>query len=259
MILAQFVDQLDLNSYEKEIFLFLTGVDNADANSIYKGTKVPKGRIYSVLNSLVEKNFVNIIPTSPKKYKVDNVKESLKNYLHSKKSIINKRLEQVDDLEVKPRMFSLDRNAPSVYTFTGKEEHLNALISLRNRAKKRLIQVAPLFVGTFASNMGIYKALRRGIKVKVITKKVTQGNKKNIKECLRLGANVRYLDSSDLVYFLIKDNNEFILGLENYRNREERLSLYSRNKGLLLVLEEYFEKLWKRSKRIDVSKLESKN
>ena len=255
MHLTQFIDELDLNSYEKDIVFFLASVDNADANTIYKKTKVPKGRIYSVLNSLVDKGFANVIPTSPKKYKIDDVKESIKNYLEARKTDLSKKINEVKNIEIKPKTFDLEKNAPSVYTFTGREEHLNALISLRNRAKKRLIQVAPIFIGTFASNMSIYKALNKGIKVRVITKKITKENKKNIRECLKLGAEVRVLDSQDLVYFLVKDSDEFILGLEDYRNREERLSLISRNSGLLLVLQQYFEELWKKSRKIDASNL----
>ena len=255
MLLSQFIDGLDLNTYDKEIVLFLSSVDNADANTIYKKTKVPKGRIYSVLNGLVEKRFVDVIPTSPKKYKIDDVKEAIKNYLERKKDLIGKNINEINNIEIKPKLFNLDKNAPSVYTFTGREEHLNALISLRNRAKKRLMQVAPIFSGTFASNLSLYKALSKGTKVRVITTKITKENKKNIRECLKLGAEVRLLDSPDLVYFLVKDADEFILGLEDYRNKEERLSLISRNKGLLLVLEQYFDNLWKKSRKIDASKL----
>ena len=253
MQLSQFIDELDLNSYEKEAILFLSSVDNADANTIYKKTKIPKGRIYSVLNSLVELGFANMIPTSPKKYKIDNVKESIKNYLELKKTDLGKKIKNVEDITVKPKLFTLEKNAPSVYSFTGRDEHLNALISLRNRAKNKLIQVAPIFAGTFASNRAIYKSLNKGIKVRIITKKITKENKKNIKECLNLGAEIRLLDSPDLIYFLVKDADEFILGLEDYRNKEERLSLISKNKGLLLVLEKYFENLWKKSRKIDMS------
>ncbi|HII15746.1 MAG TPA: hypothetical protein HA362_05545 [Nanoarchaeota archaeon] len=255
MDLSQFIDGLDLSSYEKEAILFLSGVDNADAHTIYKNTKIPKGRIYSVLNSLVEKGFANIIPTSPKRYRIDNIQSAIKIYLETKQDLIGKSITEIDSLEVKPKVFRLEKNAPSVYAFTGREEHLNALISLRNRAKSSLIQVAPMFAGTFASNLSLYKAIHRGVKVRIITAAITKENKKSIREYLKLGAEVRILGSQDLVYFLIKDNDEFILGLEDYRNKEERLNLISRNKGLLLVLEQYFEGLWKRSRKINASKL----
>ena len=58
MQLAQFLDQMDFNRYEKEVILFLAGVDHAEAQKIYKGTKIPKGRIYSILESLKEKNIL---------------------------------------------------------------------------------------------------------------------------------------------------------------------------------------------------------
>ncbi len=250
MELMQFVDNLNLNSYEKEIIIFLASIDSSDANNIYKNTKVPKGRIYSVLNSLVEKRFVNIIPTNPKKYKIDNIKNALKEYLELKKTEINQSIDEVEKVTFKPKSFYLEKNAPSVYTFTGREEHLNALISLRNRARKRLIQVAPIFKGTFASNMSLYKALNRGVDVRILVRKVTDENKKNIKECIKLGAKIKYLDSDELVYFLLKDYDEFILGLESYENKEERLSLISRNKALLVALEKYFDELWKKGKEV---------
>ena len=255
MDLVQFIDKLDLNCYEKEIILFLASIDNAEAKTIYKNTKVPQGRIYSVLNNLVQKNLIKIIPTSPKKYKIENVKDSLKMYLEMKESSLKKRIEEINSLSINPKRFTLDKNTPSVYSFTGRDEHLNALISVRNQAKAELLQIAPLFDGTFASNVSIYKALQRGVKLKVITRKITPGNKKNIRECLSLGAEVRYVDSPDLIYFLIKDSEEFILGLEDHKNQEERLSLYSRNKGLLQVLRRYFEELWKDAKVIEKSEL----
>jgi len=246
MMLAQFIDTLDLKRYEKEVILYLSSVQNADANKIYRNTKVPKGRIYSVLNSLSEKEFVKIIPTSPKKYSIEDIKESLSNYITRKKTEQDEKLKMIDEIETTPKAFSLDRNSPSVYTFSGREDHLNALLSLRNKTRKELIQVAPLFEGTFASNLSLYKALKRGVKVRLIVAKVTSKNRKNIQECLRLGAKVRKIDEH-LVNFLISDSKEFIMGLDDFTNREERLNIYSRNKALLLVLKDYFEKLWKKS------------
>ncbi|MBI3032944.1 hypothetical protein HYY69_05695 [Candidatus Woesearchaeota archaeon] len=252
---AQFINQLDLNSYEKEIILFLTSIDHANAYLIYKKTKVPKGRIYSVLNDLVDKGFISIIPTNPKKYAIEDIKSTLYNYLESKKLNIDKKINEIEQLDVNTKQFQLEKNTPSVYTFAGREQHIHALISLRNKAKKQLIQVAPLFIGTFSSNTSIYRTLERGVKIQVIVKKITKENKNVIKQFLKAGADIRSLNSPDLINFLIKDNDEFILGLEDYRMKEERINLLSKNKALLIVLREYFEKLWKKAKKINEEKL----
>ena len=121
MQLTQFIDELDFNRYEKEVIVFLVSVNNAGADVIYKNTRIPKGRIYSVLNSLIEKGIVKLIPTSPKKYLIENVKESLENYLKSKKNSLNKQIQIIEKIELQPKLFSLEKNAPSVYTFTGRE------------------------------------------------------------------------------------------------------------------------------------------
>src|SRR3989344_3526441 len=194
MQLAQFLDQMDFNRYEKEVILFLAGVDHAEAQKIYKGTKIPKGRIYSILESLKEKNILQIIPTKPKQYKIEDIRRGIQEYLHQKRLALKEQSLKIPLLELKEKVFS-ETNAPSVSLFTGREDHLQYLISLRNRAKKRLLQVAPLFAGTFASNLSLHKAIQRGIKVNVITKKVTVENRKNILDCLHLGAEVKILDS----------------------------------------------------------------
>jgi sugar-specific transcriptional regulator TrmB len=251
MELAQYMDELDFNSYEKEVILFLAGVEDADAKDIYKGTKVPKGRIYSVLNSLIGKGFVKKIPMNPRRYKIDNIKESLQNYLKAKKTMLKEQMNDIDKIELKPKSYKIEKNAPSVYTFTGREEHLSALIALRNGAKKTICHVAPWFQGTFASNNAKYRALKRGVKMRIIVREIAPRNRKNILECLRLGAEIRMLDSDDLVHLLIRDSEEFTLGVDDYKKKEERLVLLSTNISVLKIMEDYFEKLWKKARVVD--------
>ena len=86
--------------------------------------------------------------------------------------------------------------------------------------------------------------------MRIITRKITLENKQNIYECLRLGGKVRLLNAPDLVSFMVQDAHEFILGVEDYKKREERLNLISSNKGLLSVFEQYFERLWKQAKNV---------
>ena len=250
MNVQEFINNLDFNRYEREVLLFLVGIDTADAHAIYKQTTVPKGRLYSVLNHLKEKGFIQIIPTKPKRYKIENIKESLRHYLEQKKSLLHEKIESVEKLQLQPKLFLEEKNKPNLSFFNGRQEHLDTLLTLRNRAKTRLLQVAPLSVGTFSSNLSLYKALDRGVKVKIIVKTVTSENKKNIRECLHRGAEVRSLDSAELIYFLIKDDDEFILGLENYHNKEERMGVTGKNKSLVMMLERYFEQLWNKAKKI---------
>lgn len=250
MKLTQFLDSLKLTIYEKEIINYLASVDAADAKIIYKNIRVPQGRIYSVLNELNHKGIINIIPTSPKKYQIKDIKISLKNYINKSKYDLDEKISLVENLEIKPKIFNLEKNDPSVNIFTGVDEHLNAIITLRDSAKEELLQIAPLFRGTFASNLSLQNSLKRGIVVKIIVSKITNENKKNIIDCIKLGAEVRQLNSFDLLSTLIKDSSEFLLGVENYKNKEERINLFSKNQALLLTLRQTFFNLWKNAKLI---------
>jgi len=49
---------------------------------------------------------------------------------------------------------------------------------------------------------------------------------------------------------LVKDDSEFILGVDDFRNQEERLNLISKNKNLISVLENYFENMWEKAAKI---------
>ncbi|NQU99011.1 hypothetical protein HQ533_06125 [Candidatus Woesearchaeota archaeon] len=256
MSLANFLDKLKLNSYEKEIIVYLALVDNSNAHTIYKNVRVPKGRIYSVLQELIEKNIVKIIPTSPKKYEIRNVKKTLKEYLTRKQTELEKKKEEVEELELEPKKFLLDKKAPSVNLFTGREEHLEAATSLREHAKKEILQIAPLFIGTFASNLSLYKALKRGVKAKAIIPAVTDKNRKKTKEALKHGCEVRISESEKMMSMLIIDSEEFLLGVNRHGHQEERLTIYSRNKAILETMKETFLKLWEEAKPISKKELD---
>ena len=102
MMLLQFIEGLNLNKYEKEIILFLSEVSSATANQVYKNTKVPQGRIYSVLNQLKEKQIIEVMPTSPKKYLIKDIKLVLKNYLKGKQEELEQKIRLVNKIETKP-------------------------------------------------------------------------------------------------------------------------------------------------------------
>ena len=237
-----------MNRYEKEVIMYLSSVESANADTIYKNTCVPKGRVYSVLKSLIHEQIVNVIPTSPKNYTIDDVKERLYSYIERKRTLLEQTKQELTSLSLEEKNWSPPVGTPTVYTFSGRDEQLNALVTLRTRVKKSMIQIAPIFDGTYSSNLSLYKALERGVQFQVIVRKVTKGNQKNIAECVRLGAKVKTLDSDDLIYFLLCDKKECILGLEDFTKKEERLCVYLKQQSLLRVLEEYFAKVWKKAK-----------
>lgn len=242
---------LGFTLYEKQAILYLSSVDSSNAIGICKKANIPQGRIYSVLNNLKTKGIVTVAPTKPKQYKIDDIKVSLQTYLQRRKLEINEKISQVDSIVLKTK--SITFAAPvSVTYFTGREEHLNALIAVRNSAKKEILQIAPLFIGTFASRLSLQKALQRGVKVKILIPKITADNKDKVKMGIKYGAEIRQLNSPELLSLTIKDGEEFLLGIEDYTKKEERIVIFSRSKSLLEAFKQTFFRLWKKAKKVEL-------
>jgi sugar-specific transcriptional regulator TrmB len=239
MHLSQILDNLKLTKYEKEAILFLSSVDVAEAKQIYKKTTIPKGKIYFTLEILANKGIVQIIPMSPKKYQIKNIKKSLEFYIKQKEAKLEEKRELVSNLTLKPKTHQF-HNTPSVQIFTGREEHLNILASARESTKKKILQISPLFIGTYSSNKSLYNALDRGVKLKVITLKVRDKNKKHIQTCIDKGAKIRFLNSPELFSCAILDQKEFLLGVQDHTNKEKRLTMLSRNRAILKVLNDTY-------------------
>ena len=250
MELKEYLNDLKLNSYEKEIIFYLASVDSAGAKSIYKNTKVPKGRIYSVLQELSKAGFVAVIPTSPKKYQIKDIKESLRNYLDDKQTQLKDKAQQVDNIQISPKVYIQDTKEPSVQFFTGRDEHIGAVVALRNKAEKELLQMAPRFQGNFASKLSLQKVLQRGVKVKVIVSGVTELNKKSIQNCLKYGGEVKVYEADSWFAMMIKDSEELLISLQNREKNEERLTTITQSEPLILAMRNLFLQFWKKAKPI---------
>ncbi|MBU0472333.1 MAG: hypothetical protein KKF65_06915, partial [Nanoarchaeota archaeon] len=154
----------------------------------------------------------------------------------------------IDSLEYE-LLYNETQNVPSVNIMTGRAEHLNAIALIRNGAKKELLQIAPSFIGNMKSKVTLKRVLDRGVSVKVIISKRTKENYEMIKNCIENKGEVRELDYAT-ISMLIRDSKDFLLGVQDKDNKEERMTLFSKNKGLLIILKEAFYKMWDQAKII---------
>ena len=249
MDLLSFLNSIDLNGYEREIVLQLALVESADAKVLYTKTSVPKGRIYQVLQELQHKGFIEVIPTSPKRYKINDIKESLKRYLDQRKNTLDEKINLITSIEMDTKKALLDEKAPSVTFLDGREEHLQAVVVLRDLAKKEIWQVAPIFIGTFQTNLSLKRALKRGIKIKILTSAITKENKKQVNDWLSNGGEIR-LNPKLGMHFMIRDSEEFLLGVHDRNNYEKRMTIKGQSTDLLKVLTKTFEEMWKEAKPV---------
>jgi phosphatidylserine/phosphatidylglycerophosphate/cardiolipin synthase-like enzyme len=160
-------------------------------------------------------------------------------------------MRDINSIELKPKQTALEKHA-SARTFTGRDEQMQQVIAMRNSAKHELLQTAPLFVGTFATNLSLQKALRRNVKVKIIVERITPKNRTNITNHLKHGAEIRLYDKLDGLSMLINDSSELLFGVHDYHNQEDRLNVYTRNQALVSTMRSTFLRLWKDAKPVNL-------
>ncbi len=70
--LVSLLRELGFKPYEAKAYVALLKLQSASASEIALKTGIPQPRIYDVLNSLVEKGFLEVILTKPRKFRVVN-------------------------------------------------------------------------------------------------------------------------------------------------------------------------------------------
>ncbi len=85
------LELLGLNKYEALAFESLSRLGKAGASDISRESHVPYGRIYDILESLISKGLIRLIPEKAKRYTIADT-ETLKGLIRTKKA-------QLDELE----------------------------------------------------------------------------------------------------------------------------------------------------------------
>ncbi|MDD2473532.1 MULTISPECIES: TrmB family transcriptional regulator [unclassified Methanoculleus] len=156
---------LGMNEYEANVYSTLVGLQKATARSIHEISRVPRGRIYEILNDLARRGFIGIEEGSPASYYVldiDVVFDRLKNdYIKS----LDETREALKRFSVKPRLppdsFIILRSGWAI------ENHI---FSLFRRVKKSMVILChnPEFLRKYYTSI---KPLERKIDLYVVVRR----------------------------------------------------------------------------------------
>ena len=251
MNLLEYLNETDLNTYEKRTILELATIDKATATHLVKKGGIPQGRIYTTLQELQRKGIVVIHPTKPKQYSIPNIKEALTQYHAQKKHDFEKQEQNIKMITLTQKTILPPETTTSVELYQGKEEKLQAIANIKKRARKEIIQIAPLFIGNYTTRRELERILRnKNITYKVIIPRITRQNKEQVRIVLKNGGEVRTYKTKHLLSTTISDRKEALLGVQDHTKNEERITLYTTNPEIIETLVSTFYKQWKKGKRI---------
>ncbi len=181
--IEKFLKNADFSGYEVKTYLTLLRFKDLTANEISEKSKVPTGRIYEVLDKLQMRELIEVQESRPKRYRAISFNIGLQNLIsHLQKERqrkISNLMEQGKALESKIQEENNILTQELSKTFWTTEFGGPNIIALYAKRMKELKKEL-LFTGFLNENtinvlrlggalfMGIFRALGRGVKVKIL-------------------------------------------------------------------------------------------
>ncbi len=254
---------IGLNLYEAKAYSVLLKSGISSASQISKIGKIPQGRIYNILESLIQKGFCSIVQGSVKKFKAVDpkvvmnsiIQERRKNFEEQEKNMLsvaeqlNKEFESQDDI-----YSTLDY----IHIYTTRPSMINKFKEIVHNCKEthRTFNKPPFATSSDPSALSpsAVDAIKRGVRIKSIYE-IQKNNLDSfiawIKHFDKAKEEIRITEKLPLK-MVIADNNVVMFTLHNKMDKKNNFtSVVIEHSDLTNALIELFDIYWERSMTLE--------
>ncbi len=243
--------------YEARAYCALISRSQLSAGEISKITEIPQGRVYSILNGLLDKGFVNVFAGAIKKYEAVNPETAFKSLIESKRQDVK----QLQDLSTSLSETFEKQKVEStkldfVQILTSKKSQVDKFDDLIHSSKQTLYSFnkKPYATGFNRSKEQIdlestplKQVIASGTEVKAIFERET-GNVENFKYMLHyyhsIGEQVRIAEELPLKMLLVDSQLAMVSLRSGDSSRFQLTSMVVDHTDLTSALAELFEHRW---------------
>ncbi|AKB25777.1 Transcriptional regulator, TrmB family [Methanosarcina sp. MTP4] len=258
---------IGLNAYEAAAYLSLLKLGVSEASSVYRDAEVPYGKIYTVLESLAGKGFVEVQTSRPKKFRAVDPELALDAFFEKKKIELEREMAllkgSVEEAKQALETVSPQKRMNEVFWTTAiTESEIKKFATSVYREVKKSVNVIPPALGMpVVANLlpEIIKAVDRGVKIRLLISPrflalvpvfSMQGEETLGK--LKKGLDIRLSQNFDS-YFGVVDDSVVILFQPHPKDKDRVLSVVKIwDAGLAKNLREEFEILWQAGEIVDL-------
>ncbi len=267
--------QFDLSTYESLAYYSLLKMGTADVNTILRATKIPTGRVYDVLNSLVHKGLLTVQETRPKKYIPIDPSKALNKLINIKKENFDSEYSKLKKVaagleEDLNSLKGIKRRDNTFWSLILEDENAHDLICERinNANSEALVFVDTLHSKELCTNpdkpdaflCGLSVSLSdldhiksKGVDIKLLMDKKSKcythiyKNPKQLDKIKKAGYNLRFANLK-VMHFDIIDQESVLQRIQNPTNKKEILAtIIIKDKNLAKKLRNEFLKTWQNS------------
>jgi sugar-specific transcriptional regulator TrmB len=242
-----------LTLLQAKMYLALATLGKAEVKTIAKASNVARQDIYRIVPMLQKLGLAEKIIANPTMYKATPIEKGLSILLQNKKKECTELQEKTTSLinSFHANTAKIDAQEEDTQFKLTSEATLFLKMhkSLHQKAQMNIDAIIPsIFDGPVKFNEGLSfpkKAMRRGIKIRLITQKDENGLKS--RELQALGENslceLKYLATPVLFGMHIFDNKEVTLATSD----NGLPSLWSNNRNLVNLAASYFDEMWSKA------------
>ena len=246
--------QLGLTVLEARIYLALCKFENLKAKQLSKLTKTALTDTYRVLAKLQNKGLVEKIIKTPAEFNAVPIESSLKSLLHKKK-------DEYDDLNAKTMLLvravkekhpRIAKTTPSQFVMIPQSSTVVKKIREAIDRSKKSVDIFLSWkrflngvTGAFAESSE--KAWDRGVKFRIVVESPQEESDvdRALGFCEKSSlCNIRFLPGAPKTVLGIYDRNEVFIIIDPEEGLLDSPALWSNNRSLIAVVQDYFEMLW---------------
>lgn len=261
---------IGLTEYEAQVYSAMLSQDLLKAVDITKICSVPRGRVYDILNQLVDKGFCVVVPGVVKKFKAVDPEAAIKNLIEQQKKQEQKMLEIAKKL-VNKYNNKKENSTPLDYiqVLTSKQSQMKKFQELEEISKEHILTFNKK---PYATNMNdleelmkVSSPLTNIINNGIVAKGIYEVEEDNIINFTKyvsyfenIGEQVRICEELP-IKMLISDNSNVMISLRNEGSVKFNVSsMIVQHSDLTSALIKLFEFYWSTSMTIE-EYLKSKN
>lgn len=269
----QLLRNLGFNKYEAVAYLTTLKEGIIDATELSKRSKIPMGKIYTVLENLESMGFIEVQHSRPKKYRAVETDIAFKSYYIRKENEINRELstfrETIDDIQERLSNFSNQRERENNFwsAAMGTKEVMRLIKRAYQEAKSEICVVVPRRIKSIESEQfkdmfssmfhdALLPLIQKRISIRIIDPNpVLSASLKQLHESIKdeliLQNVAKYFEirSIDTPHkFILIDGHLVILEINDPINSDKTFGMIKiYNKTMSKELHDKFEELWENS------------
>lgn len=249
------LQKFGLTEYESKAYVTLSLLGQAKASEISKQACIPQSKIYVTLQSLMEKQLVEICEERPKLFRAVTPQFVIKSLLEAKESEFKDLKQKAFLISRLLRPIEVDEEFAEGVWIQKTEKYmeiLDKLVQMFRKAKRYVYDFAKSLPYSSSYREALVDCKERGIKLHIM---VTNGleNMEKVRWYLRCGIKVRVVELGLHPRIVVVDGEEVMVRLEN-GNKLSFHSIWSKDPSFVNMLDNYMKSLWERGKEVKLSK-----